>query len=70
MISWGLDQGLHQEFDWVGTRDPSPFLAAPEGIAFMQDFLGLEAMRRYNHALAHQAAQHLTERWGTRLETP
>ncbi|WP_027891938.1 aminotransferase class V-fold PLP-dependent enzyme [Calidithermus chliarophilus] len=70
VISWGLDQGLHQEFDWVGTRDPSPFLAAPEGIAFMQDFLGLEAMRRYNHALAWQAAQHLTERWETRLETP
>lgn len=69
VISWGLDQGFSQEFDWVGTRDPSPWLAAPEAIAFMQD-LGLEAMRAYNHALAWKTAQELAERWGGRLETP
>lgn len=69
VISWGLDQGFTREFDWVGTQDPSAYLAAPEGIRFMEE-LGLEAMRAYNHALAWDAAQALTERWGMQLETP
>ncbi len=66
VISWGLDQGFTAEFDWVGTRDPSPFLAAPEGLAFMRE-LGLESIRAYNHDLAWQAAQMLCARWGTKL---
>ncbi|WP_395699914.1 aminotransferase class V-fold PLP-dependent enzyme [Aquabacterium sp.] len=70
IISWGLDVGWHQEFDWTGTRDPSPFLCAPEGIRFIDEVLGAEAMRRYNHALAWQAAGYLTARWGTAWETP
>jgi isopenicillin-N epimerase len=67
VISWGLDQGFRAEFDWVGTRDPSPWLAAPAGIAFL-DALGADAARRYNHDLAWRAAQALTARWGTALE--
>jgi isopenicillin-N epimerase len=70
VISWGLDQGFTREFDWVGTQDPSAYLSAPEGIKFMRDFLGLEAMCEYNHTLAWDAAQTLTERWGLKLETP
>jgi len=66
VISWGLDQGFTAEFDWPGTRDPSPALAAPEGIAFMRE-LGVEAVQGYDHALAWQAGQVLTERWGTTL---
>ncbi len=69
VISWGFDQGYLAEFDWVGTRDPSPFLAAPEGIAFMRD-LGLEAMRAYQHALARETGELLTRRWGTELDRP
>ncbi len=64
VISWGLDQGFTAEFDWVGTRDPSASLAAPEAIAFMRE-LGLEAVRSYNHDLAWEAARHLSRRWGT-----
>jgi isopenicillin-N epimerase len=64
VISWGLGQGYTHEFDWVGTRDPSPLLAAPEGIAFMSD-LGVEAVQRWNHDLAWQAAQLLCHAWGT-----
>jgi len=30
VISWNLDQGFTAEFDWIGTRDPSAALAAPE----------------------------------------
>lgn len=67
VISWGLDEGFTAEFDWVGTRDPSPWLAAPAGIAFL-DELGLDAVRRYNHDLAWHAARSLTTRWQTPLE--
>ena len=67
VISWGLDQGFAAEFDWVGTRDPSPYLAAPEGIAFLCE-LGAEAVRAYNHDLAWEGARLLTRRWATELE--
>ncbi len=64
VISWGLDVGWHQEFDWTGTRDPTPWLCAPAGIEFITGFLGAQAMREHNHALAWSAAQHLSARWG------
>lgn len=69
VISWGLDQGFTTEFDLVGTRDPSPHLAAPDGIAFMRD-LGLDAMRDYNHGLAWEGAQRLASQLGTTLGMP
>jgi isopenicillin-N epimerase len=67
VISHGLGQGFSDEFDWVGTRDPSPYLAAPEGIAFLRE-LGLNAVRSYNHDLAWEAGRTLTRAWGTSLE--
>ncbi|MBS0444948.1 MAG: aminotransferase class V-fold PLP-dependent enzyme [Proteobacteria bacterium] len=70
VISWGLDVGWHQEFDWTGTRDPTPWLCAPDGIAFITEFLGTDAMRAYNHALARNAARRLAARWGTPWTTP
>lgn len=66
VISWGLGKGFTAEFDWVGTRDPSPYLAAPDGIAFMRE-LGESDVRAYNHALAWQGAQLLGERLETTL---
>jgi isopenicillin-N epimerase len=66
VISWGLDQGFTTEFDLVGTRDPTPHLAAPEGVEFMKT-LGMETVLAYNHALAWEAARFLTGRWGTTL---
>jgi len=66
VISWGLDQGFSAEFDLTGTRDPSPFLAAPEAIAFLRD-LGVDDVRAYNHDLAWEAARFLSRRWGTKL---
>ena len=65
VISWGLDQGFTNEFDWIGTKDPSPFLAAPAGLTFLRE-LG-EPARRYRHDLAWRAAQMLTSRWKTSL---
>jgi isopenicillin-N epimerase len=71
VISWGVtnDDWL-QEFDWTGTRDPSPWLAAPAGLDFMHDVLGVDAMRAYNHRLAWQSAGQLARRWGRPWTTP
>ena len=69
VISWGLDQGFTTEFDLPGTRDPSPHLSAPAAIAFMQE-LGVQAVQRYNHALAWDGAHHLATRWGTEFLAP
>jgi isopenicillin-N epimerase len=69
VISWGLGSGFLREFDWVGTRDPTPWLCAPDGIRFLQE-LGLDDHRAYNHDLAWRAAQTLTDRWNTPLEIP
>jgi len=53
VISWGVTSGdWLQEFDWTGTRDPSPWLAAPAALDFMRDVLGVAAMRTHNHDLA------------------
>jgi isopenicillin-N epimerase len=71
VISWGVtnDDWL-QEFDWTGTRDPSPWLAAPAGLDFMRDVLGVPAMREHNHRLAWQGARRLAARWGRPWTTP
>ncbi|HLJ65509.1 MAG TPA: aminotransferase class V-fold PLP-dependent enzyme [Stellaceae bacterium] len=68
-ISHGLGAGFTAEFDWTGTRDPSPFLAAPEGAAFHAR-LGGAALRARNDALAHEAAQFLARLWHTELGGP
>ena len=70
VISWGLDNGLQQEFDWTGTRDPSPMLSAPAGLDFMREVLGVEAMRRWNHGLVWRAAHELAARWRTSFAVP
>ena len=69
-ISWGLDVGLAQEFDWTGTRDPSAMLSAPAGLAFMRDVLGIDAMRTWNHDLVWRMASELSARWGQPFTTP
>jgi isopenicillin-N epimerase len=62
VISWGLDKGFAAEFDFVGTRDTTAWLSAPEGIAFLRE-LDFDAVRAYGHGLVWQAAQMLRERW-------
>jgi isopenicillin-N epimerase len=66
VISWGLDKGFLAEFDWVGTRDPSAWLAAPDGLAFLQE-LDFHAVQHYNHDLAWRAAELLASRWNVML---
>ena len=67
VISWAYQAGFTQEFDWVGTRDPTPWLTAPDGIRFLES-LGVDELRRHNHGLAWQAARYLTDLWKTPLE--
>jgi isopenicillin-N epimerase len=64
VVTWGLDQGFTTEFDWGSTRDPSAFLAAPEGIAFLEQW-GPGAVPSRNHALAWEAGQRLQAAWDT-----
>jgi isopenicillin-N epimerase len=67
VVSWGFDQGFTAEFDWMGTRDPSAWLASPEGVRMLKD-LGLDAIRAWNHRVAWEGAHRLADRLGTRFE--
>jgi len=71
VLSWGVTSGdWLQEFDWTGTRDPSPWLAAPAALDFMADVFGVDAMRAHNHALAWASAARLCRRWARDWPTP
>ncbi len=71
VLSWGVtNHDWLQEFDWTGTRDPSPWLAAPAGLDFMADVLGVAAMREHNHRLTWGTAERLASRWGYEWSTP
>ncbi|HET7618798.1 MAG TPA: aminotransferase class V-fold PLP-dependent enzyme, partial [Vicinamibacterales bacterium] len=69
VVSWDIGRGYAAEFDMVGTRDPTPWLAAPEGIRFLED-LGFDEVCRANHDLACEASRLLGARWGTSFEVP
>lgn len=64
VISWGLDQGITKEFDWPGTRDPTPHLTAPAAIEHMRE-LGVAEVQTYNHDLAWRAGQEMAGHWKT-----
>ncbi len=68
-ISWGLDGRFADRFDWVGTLDPTNYLAAPEGVALLREW-GFEAARAYMHRLAWEGAALLTRKWGTEIGFP
>lgn len=68
MTSWGRSLSGRPErwqdhFNWLGTRDPAPFLAVPAAIRFLQD-VGIETFRTYTHALARDVRAKLEQRFG------
>ncbi|MFP6772283.1 MAG: aminotransferase class V-fold PLP-dependent enzyme [Alphaproteobacteria bacterium] len=69
VISWRLDEGFTAEFDWTGTRDPSPFLSVPAAFDFLQK-IGGGSVPAYNHALAVDAAGLLADRFDGRMGAP
>lgn len=68
VVSWGLDRGMAAEFGFMGTRDLSPFLAAPFAFELLDEF-GAAAVRSYNHDLVWWAAEHVSGQWGTEFST-
>jgi isopenicillin-N epimerase len=68
-ISWGADHGFTNAFDWVGTLDPTNYLAAPEGVAMLREW-DFEAVRAYMHRLAWEGGRLLADRWGSEIGVP
>lgn len=61
-LHWG--KGYTAEFDWMGTRDPSAWLALHAALRFTRD-LDVEALRDHNNRLAEQAGDMLGAAWDT-----
>jgi isopenicillin-N epimerase len=69
VVSWGRNGGFRREFEHTPTADPTSLLAAPEGIALLQEW-NFDACVRYMHDLATDAVTILTERWRTPFAIP
>jgi isopenicillin-N epimerase len=73
-VSWGRtlpgdEASWRDEFNWVGTRDPSAFLAIPAAIDFLAR-IGLDAFRQRTHALARYARETLSASVGAEPLVP
>ncbi|GAB4369456.1 MAG: aminotransferase class V-fold PLP-dependent enzyme [Acidobacteriota bacterium] len=57
---------FHAEFDWTGTFDPSPWLAVPAALDFLERALpgGFAALARRNRGLAREARRIVLARLG------
>lgn len=69
VISHDLGKGFTAEFDKIGTRDASAWLAVPAALAFHEQ-QGGQALRQRNRAVAVEAAERLAARFGTRTGAP
>jgi isopenicillin-N epimerase len=69
IVSWGRNRGFHHEFEHTATADPTSHLAAPEGIALLQEW-GFAACTAYMHNLACTTGDLLADFWGTEFTTP
>ncbi len=56
-------RGYIEEFKWVGTTDPTPHLAVPAAIDFL-DNLGWDRVMTHNHTLAQYGRTVVSERIG------
>jgi isopenicillin-N epimerase len=69
VISHGYGRGFTAEFDWTGTRDPSPWLATPAAIDFHNQIGGSSLCQR-NAELACESAAFLANQWKTERGSP
>ncbi|MEX1231094.1 MAG: aminotransferase class V-fold PLP-dependent enzyme [Planctomycetaceae bacterium] len=63
IVSWGKSLGGNppswkDEFQWMGTRDPSAFLTVPTAIEFLEEF-GLDRFRDHGHSLVQFAREEI-----------
>ena len=63
---------FHEEFDWAGTCDPTPWLCLPEAIRFLETLFddGLTGLIRHNHSLAVAARNLLCDAVGAEAPCP
>ena len=62
---------LHDEFDWTGTDDPSPWLLVGEAARTMASMAGsMDALMQSNRALALEARRILTTKLGVAAPAP
>ena len=62
---------LHDEFDWTGTDDPSPWLVVPECARVLSEMAGsFDALMAGNRALALEARRILTTKLGVAPPAP
>ena len=74
LTSWGRSLGgcpprWQDELNWLGTRDPAPFLAVPAAIDFLER-TGVEKFRQQTHALAQYARGRLEQILGQTATIP
>jgi isopenicillin-N epimerase len=65
VISRGYTAGFHEEFDWVGTLDPTPWLCIPESIRYVGSLLpgGWPEVMAANRALVLRARALMLDTW-------
>ncbi len=63
---------FHEEFDWAGTCDPTPWLCLPRAIRFLEGLFedGIEQLMRHNRELALAGRELLCETVGTAPSCP
>jgi isopenicillin-N epimerase len=64
VASHRFDDGFQAAFDWTGTQDPSPLLAATAALAFFEQ-AGWAAVWEHNNDLAVRGAELVAGRLGT-----
>jgi isopenicillin-N epimerase len=74
VLSWGRIQPAKpttwaDEFTWLGTRDPSAYLAVPAAIAFLRS-VGLESYRARTRSLIDYARHRIVEWTGQEAAAP
>lgn len=69
VLSHGAPDGYTEAFDWIGTRDVTPWLCF-EAAARFHDSLGGEALMTRNRLLAAEAAEMISSRRGSRPSAP
>jgi len=69
VISLRMDEGFPLNFDWVGTRDASAWLAIDSALQFYKEMGGTDIPEKL-HIFAITMARKLAQRWSIELPAP